>query len=98
MRFAFTDDQLAFRDAVRDLLTKRAGPDAVRAAWDGDRPATTRTVWAHLAEMGVLGPPGPGGRRRARPDEVDLVLILEEAGGRPCPGRWSNTSPSPSPP
>src|SRR5438067_2515575 len=31
MRFAFTDDQLAFRDAARDLLEKECPPHAVRA-------------------------------------------------------------------
>lgn len=35
MRFAFTDDQLALRDAVRDLLVKECPPDVVRAAWPG---------------------------------------------------------------
>ena len=37
MRFAFSDDQLSFRDAGRDLLTKLSGPDALRAVWDGHR-------------------------------------------------------------
>ena len=37
MRFAPTDDQLAFRDAVRDLLAKECPPEVVRAAWpDGE--------------------------------------------------------------
>jgi len=36
MRFGFSDDQLAFRDAVRDLLAKMAGPDAVRASWGSE--------------------------------------------------------------
>ena len=36
MFFGFDDDQLAFRDAVRDLLDKQCPPEAVRAAWDGD--------------------------------------------------------------
>ena len=33
MRFAFTDDQLAFRDAVRELLDKECTPAHVRDAW-----------------------------------------------------------------
>ena len=69
MRFAFTDDQLAFRDAVRDLLAKECPPEVVRAAWpdgtdahgarkgEGARADAGRVakVWADLAEMGVLG-------------------------------------------
>jgi len=84
MRFAFTDDQLAFADAVRDLLGKECPPATVRAAWDS---ATGRsgTLWAQLAEMGVLGmlaPEGTGGMGLA---EIDLVQILFEAGRAALP-------------
>src|SRR5690242_15927835 len=50
MRFGLTDDQLAFRDAVRDLLAKE--PNDERATWDA------------LVEMGVttvLVPESDGG-------------------------------------
>ena len=79
MRFAFSDDQLAFRDAVRDLLAKVAGPDALRAVWDGDR-GWDPVVWSHLAEMGVPGVLAPDFAGGLALDEVDLVLILEECG------------------
>ena len=79
MRFNFTDDQLAFRDTVRDLLSKLSGPDALRAVWDGDR-GFDSTVWSHLAEMGVLGLLAPEPAGGLGLDEVDLVLILEECG------------------
>jgi alkylation response protein AidB-like acyl-CoA dehydrogenase len=79
MRFAFSDDQLAFRDAVRDLLTKMAGPETLRAVWDGDR-GRDPVVWSHLAEMGVLGLLAPESAGGLGLDEVDLVLILEECG------------------
>ena len=36
MRFAFTDDQLLFRDTVRDLLGKQAGADRLRSVWEAD--------------------------------------------------------------
>ncbi|HEV7537034.1 MAG TPA: acyl-CoA dehydrogenase family protein, partial [Acidimicrobiia bacterium] len=79
MRFAFSDDQLAFRDAVRDLLAKAAGPETLRAVWDGDR-GWDPVVWSHLAEMGVLGLRAPESAGGLGLDEVDLVLILEECG------------------
>ena len=52
MRFAFTDDQLAFRDAVRDLLAKECPPEVVRAAQplghdDG--------LWRRLCQTGAPG-------------------------------------------
>ncbi|HEV7861735.1 MAG TPA: acyl-CoA dehydrogenase family protein [Acidimicrobiia bacterium] len=85
MRFAFSDDQLSFRDAVRDLLTKLSGPDTLRTVWDGDR-GYDPAVWSHLAEMGVLGLLAPESAGGLALDEVDLVLILEEAGRAALPG------------
>jgi len=79
MRFAFTEDQLAFRDAVRDLLERECPPAVVRDAWTNET-GRTPTVWGHLAEMGVLGalaPPAAGGLGLSF---LDLVLVLEETG------------------
>ena len=53
MFFGFDDDQLAFRDAVRDLLDKQCPPDVVRAAWDAPPGELDRGVWDALTEMGV---------------------------------------------
>ena len=47
MRFAFTDDQLLFRDTVRDLLDKECQPEQLRYGWvddDGRLPE----LWAAL--------------------------------------------------
>ena len=55
MRFAFTDDQILFRDTVRDLLDKECPPEQVRFTWARRRRAPAKGVWAALAEMGVLG-------------------------------------------
>ena len=62
MRFAFTDDQLAFRDAVRDLLEKECPPSVVREAWT-NADGRSGPAWTALAEMGVLGAlvPEPAG-------------------------------------
>ena len=80
MRFAFTDDQLAFRDAVRDLLAKECPPSS-RARRVGERDgARCPRCGSSSAEMGVLGllaPEAVGGLGLA---ELDLVLLLEETG------------------
>jgi alkylation response protein AidB-like acyl-CoA dehydrogenase len=77
VRFAFTDDQLAFRDAVRGVLAKECPPAAVRAAWGAERGSR---AWPALGAMGVLGllAPEPAGGLGLGP--VDLVLLLEESG------------------
>ena len=59
MRFAFTEEQLAFRDAVRDLLARECPPSVVRDAWTNTS-GRTQGLWGHLGEMGVVGALGYG--------------------------------------
>jgi alkylation response protein AidB-like acyl-CoA dehydrogenase len=85
--FGFDDDQLAFRDAARDLFDKQCPPEVVRAAGEAPPGALDRAVWDRLVEMGVpatLVPEAAGGLGL---DEQALVLVLEEAGraGLPHP-------------
>ena len=80
MRFALTDDQVAFRDAVRDLLVKECPSAVVRSAWEAPAGALDRGVWDSLDAMGVLSllvPEADGGLGL---DETFLVPILEECG------------------
>ncbi len=79
MRFAFTDDQLLFRDTVRDLLAKECQPEQVRYAWVDDD-GRLLEVWEALAEMGVLGVQVPEAQGGLGLGELDLVLLLEETG------------------
>ena len=84
MRFAFTDDQLAFRDAVRDLLAKECPAAAVRAAWIGDTTGAER-AWDALRAMGALGVLVPEAAGGLGLTELDLVLLLEESGRAALP-------------
>jgi alkylation response protein AidB-like acyl-CoA dehydrogenase len=76
MHFALTEEQVALRDGVRELLADRCTPAVVRSAADTD-PAP---LWEALTGLGVLGV--------AVPEEVgglgltftDLVPVLEETG------------------
>jgi alkylation response protein AidB-like acyl-CoA dehydrogenase len=85
--FGFDDDQLAFRDAARDLLAKECPPAAVRAAWEAPAGALDRTAWDRLTEMGVPATLVPEAADGLGLDERALVLVLEEAGraGLPHP-------------
>jgi alkylation response protein AidB-like acyl-CoA dehydrogenase len=87
MHFGFDDDQLAFRDAVRDLLDKECTPATVRAAWEAPAGGLDRGVWDLLSEMGVLATLVPEHADGLGLDEQALVLVLEEAGraGLPHP-------------
>ncbi|MFM7616728.1 MAG: acyl-CoA dehydrogenase family protein [Actinomycetes bacterium] len=79
MRFAFTDEQIDFRDAVRDLLTRECTPAVVRAAWENED-GRSGAVWDLLAEMGVLSVLVPESEGGLGMTMVDVVLLLEECG------------------
>jgi alkylation response protein AidB-like acyl-CoA dehydrogenase len=72
MRFSFDDDQLAMRDAVREMLAKECPPAAVREP--------SSDAWRALAEMGALSTLVPESAGGMGLDERWLVLVLEEAG------------------
>jgi alkylation response protein AidB-like acyl-CoA dehydrogenase len=84
VRFQFTDDQVLFRDAVRELLEKECPAAHVRAMWES---ATGRSpeLWDKLVRMGVVGLTVPEDHGGLGLDEVDLVLILEETGRAAVP-------------
>jgi len=86
VRFAFTDDQLMLRDAVRDFLAKEYTATQVREAWAAATSPSApdgplgRPVWSALAEMGVVGmliPEADGGMGMTA---LDQVLLIEESG------------------
>ena len=99
MRFAFSSDQLAFRDAVRDLLAKECPAEVVRAAWPelgggaGPRASTddVRGAWVALADMGVLGIAVPEQLGGLGLGELDWVLLAEETGYAALPHPFVET-------
>ncbi len=106
MRFAFTDDQVALRDAVRDLLAKECPPEVVRAAWpggsdahharkgDGARaePERVPRAWSALAEMGTLGVGVSEANGGLGMAEVDWVPLAEETGYASLPHPFVETA------
>jgi alkylation response protein AidB-like acyl-CoA dehydrogenase len=83
VRFEFTDDQLALRDAVRDFLSKECPPALVRAAWEND---TGRAgLWPKLGAMGVLSVMAGEDLGGFGGTELDLVAVLEETGRAALP-------------
>jgi alkylation response protein AidB-like acyl-CoA dehydrogenase len=84
VRFDFTAEQIAFRDAVRELLARECPPARVRAAWDG-RDTEPLAVWPQLAKMGVVGMTAPERWGGLGLGELDLILVLEECGRSALP-------------
>ncbi len=101
MRFALTDDQIEFRDAVRALLADTCAPDAIRGAWSdpalagggaGGGAGRVPAAWSALAERGVLGicvPEADGGLGMT---DEDLVPLLIEVGRAGLPDPVSSTA------
>jgi len=85
VRFAFTEDQLLFRDTVRDFLFKECPPDRVREAWENES-GHLADVWAGLASIGVTGLRVPESAGGLGLTDLDLVLLLEETGRTALPG------------
>jgi alkylation response protein AidB-like acyl-CoA dehydrogenase len=79
VRFAFTEDQLLLQKTVRDFLRAECTPERIRALWET---ATVRSpdLWRKLADVGVPGLLVPEAQGGMGMDEIDAVLIFEEAG------------------
>ncbi|WP_416971467.1 acyl-CoA dehydrogenase family protein [Streptomyces sp. 4F14] len=84
MRFRLTDDQRALRAGVREVLDRRFGADALRAAVA--KPVLDRGLWRALGEAGFFAlrlPEADGGVGLGLPE---AVLAFEEAGRALLPG------------
>lgn len=99
MRFALTEDQIDFRDAVRGLLADTCPPEAVRAAWrehvgeiPGGGDGRVRAAWDALAEMGVLGVMVPESSGGLGMGDEDIVPLLVECGRVGLPDPISSTA------
>ena len=101
MRFALSDEQIEFRDAVRSLLADTCGPDDIRAAWvdpvlagggPGDGNGRVPAAWSALGEMGVLGITVPESHGGLGMTDEDLVPLLIEAGRAGLPDPVSATA------
>jgi alkylation response protein AidB-like acyl-CoA dehydrogenase len=79
VRFAFTAEQIAMRDTARALFKRECPPERVREAWtnaDGRVPG----LWGKLAELGVPGLLAPADEGGLGMTELELVLVVEDAG------------------
>jgi alkylation response protein AidB-like acyl-CoA dehydrogenase len=83
VRFAFTEQQTQFRDALRQVLDKECTPDDLRDACNAPMARSRR--WATLAEMGVAGLTVPEAHGGLGLHLLDLAPLLEEAGRAALP-------------
>ena len=79
MEFRFTDEQQLFRHTVHDFLSKECTSSVVRNAWYNNS-GRTENIWEKLADIGVLGITAPENLGGLSMSEIELILLLEEAG------------------
>ncbi len=82
MHFAFTEEQIALRDAVRDALPAISPPERVRACWG----APVGELWTDLADLGLLAIEAPEAAGGMDLNAIDWVLPVEETGRHATPG------------
>ncbi len=101
MRFAFTEQQLELRAAVRQVLERECTADDLRAitaagpaAGAPDQPAPGRSAerWTVLARLGAPGVMVPADHGGLGLSEVDLVGVAEEAGWAGLPEPLTETA------
>jgi alkylation response protein AidB-like acyl-CoA dehydrogenase len=83
VNFDFDDTQYALRDLARDLFARESPPSRIRGLWDGK--PFDRSVWKTMAEAGLCGITMPVEFGGAGGNEIDLALVLEEAGRAALP-------------
>ena len=79
MDFTFSEDQLLFRESVRDFLVNEVTPERIRAAWETDT-GRDPALWQQLAEMGLVGMTVPEEHGGLGMTELDFVLLAQECG------------------
>ncbi|PND54785.1 hypothetical protein CRM90_26165 [Mycobacterium sp. ENV421] len=79
MNIDLTPDQKELAAAAREFLRADCPPSRVRSVWDADR-GVDRSAWARLAEVGFLGVVVPECFGGLGQSDVELALLLEEAG------------------
>ncbi len=91
MRFAFSEDQLLIQQTLAEMLEKECSHEAVEAA---AKSASGRVpgLWQQLVAMGIPAVALPEAQGGLGGDELDLVLLLQEAGRRALPEPLAETA------
>ncbi|MEJ1087781.1 acyl-CoA dehydrogenase family protein [Microbacterium sp. Mu-80] len=87
MRFLPTEEQIAFAEAIDDIVEGAGGADVARAWADGDT-APGLALWEQFAELGLLGLRIPEDEGGFGGSLSDLVVVFERLGYHGVPGPY----------
>ncbi len=79
MRFDFTEEQRLLAETLREFLAREHTPEQIRELWQSETGCSPE-LWSQLAELGVPGLLVPEASGGLGLDEIDAVLLMEEAG------------------
>jgi alkylation response protein AidB-like acyl-CoA dehydrogenase len=79
MDFTFSEDQLLFQESVRDFLINEVTPEKIRAAWQTES-GRSDALWQQFIELGLTGMTVPEEFGGLGMNELDFVLLAQEAG------------------
>src|SRR5260370_27691220 len=82
MDFDYTEEQRLLRDSVDRLLADRYTFDK-RRAYLAEPEGWSRALWAHYAELGLLGLPFAEGHGGVGGGGIELMLVMEAFGRAP---------------
>ena len=79
MNFTYSEDQLLFQESVRDFLINEVSPEKIRSLWESET-GRCDTLWGQLTELGLTGLTVPESYGGLGMNELDFVLLAQEAG------------------
>lgn len=91
MDFTFSEDQIAFRDAMSRFLMTEAAPEMLREIWETDN-GRSPNLRARIAEQGLLGLSVPEAEGGMGLHDVDWVLMTQELGYYAIPDSLADTA------
>lgn len=90
MRFLPTEEQVAFAEAIDEIVEGSGGADIARSWADGDI-AAGLALWQQFAELGLLGLRVSEDERGFGGSLSDLVVVFERLGYHGVPGPYLET-------
>lgn len=91
MEFTFTQDQLAFRDAVSRFLMTEAPPEMLREIWETDTGRSPQ-LRAKIAEQGLTALSVPEAEGGLGLGDIDWSLMTQELGYYAIPDSLTDTA------
>ena len=79
MNFSFSQDQLLFRDSVKEFLTNEVTPELIRELWKSESGRSPK-LWQQFAELGLTGMLVSEAHGGLGMNEEDFILLAEECG------------------